>query len=216
MAAMKHTYHKLSLNCLVILGGNGTHKTSEPAPGGGTECDHAPEDDRQRSVGTDVTFGFQSAVDIATDTIDRIHTTATSHSRVFIIEVMGHKVGHVTLHAGIAGGADVILIPEIPYDIDVIANVIQKRTQAGKTFTILAVAEGADLQGRRETEKRKNIKRNSQNANTRPLPMNWRNRSRKKTDKEVRITVPGHTQRGGSPCPYDRILVQSRRKKLRR
>ena len=93
--------------------------------------------------GTDMTFGFQSAVDIATDTIDRIHTTATSHSRVFIIEVMGHKVGHVTLHAGIAGGADIILLPEIPYDIKAIKNVIDKRTQAGKRFTILAVAEGA-------------------------------------------------------------------------
>ena len=82
--------------------------------------------------GTDMTFGFQSAVDIATDTIDRIHTTATSHSRVFIIEVMGHKVGHVTLQAGIAGGADVILLPEIPYDINVVTDVIQKRAAEGK------------------------------------------------------------------------------------
>ena len=82
--------------------------------------------------GTDMTFGFQSAVDIATDTIDRIHTTATSHSRVFIIEVMGHKVGHVTLQAGIAGGADVILLPEIPYDINVVTGVIQKRAAADK------------------------------------------------------------------------------------
>ncbi len=93
--------------------------------------------------GTDMTFGFQSAVDIATDTIDRIHTTATSHSRVFIVEVMGHKVGWVTLHAGIAGGADIILLPEIPYDIDVIAEAIDKRAKAGKKFTIIAVAEGA-------------------------------------------------------------------------
>ena len=86
---------------------------------------------------------IQSAVDIATDTIDRIHTTATSHSRVFIIEVMGHKVGHVTLHAGIAGGADIILLPEIPYDIKAIKKVIEGRSKAGKPFTILAVAEGA-------------------------------------------------------------------------
>ena len=82
--------------------------------------------------GTEMTFGFQSAVDIATDTIDRIHTTASSHSRIFIIEVMGHKVGHVTLQSGIAGGADVILLPEIPYDINEIAKVIEKREQAGK------------------------------------------------------------------------------------
>ena len=90
-----------------------------------------------------MTFGFQSAVDIATDTIDRIHTTATSHSRVFIVEVMGHKVGWVTLHAGIAGGADIILLPEMPYDINSVVEAIEKRGKAGKRFTIIAVAEGA-------------------------------------------------------------------------
>lgn len=90
-----------------------------------------------------MTFGFHSAVEVATDTIDRIHTTATSHNRVFIIEIMGHKVGWVTLHAGIAGGADIILLPEIPYDMDVVAEAIDKRAKSGKKFTIIAVAEGA-------------------------------------------------------------------------
>ena len=90
-----------------------------------------------------MTFGFQSAVDIATDTIDKIHTTATSHNRVFIIEIMGHRVGWVALHAAIAGGADIVLLPEIPYDIDVIVDAINKRSEAGKRFTIIAVAEGA-------------------------------------------------------------------------
>ena len=143
VAAMKHTYHKLSLDCLVILGGNGTHKTANMLREEGLNVVTLPKTIDNDLWGTDMTFGFQSAVDIATDTIDRIHTTATSHSRVFIIEVMGHKVGHVTLHAGIAGGADVILLPEIPYDIDVVANVIQKRAAEGKKFTIIAVAEGA-------------------------------------------------------------------------
>lgn len=141
--AMKHTYHKLHLDCLVVLGGNGTHKTANLLREEGLNVVTLPKTIDNDLWGTDMTFGFQSAVDIATDTIDRIHTTATSHSRVFIIEVMGHKVGHVTLHAGIAGGADVILLPEIPYDIKAIKNVIDKRTQAGKRFTILAVAEGA-------------------------------------------------------------------------
>ena len=141
--AMKHTYHKLHLDCLVILGGNGTHKTANLLREEGLNVVTLPKTIDNDLWGTDMTFGFQSAVDIATDTIDRIHTTATSHSRVFIIEVMGHKVGHVTLHAGIAGGADIILLPEIPYDIKAIKNVIDKRTQAGKRFTILAVAEGA-------------------------------------------------------------------------
>ena len=90
-----------------------------------------------------MTFGFQSAVDIATDAIDCIHTTAASHGRVFIVEVMGHKVGWLTLHAGIAGGADIILLPEIPYDVDKVIEAINKRDKAGKRFTILAVAEGA-------------------------------------------------------------------------
>lgn len=91
--------------------------------------------------GTDKTFGFQSAVDIATNVIDCIHSTATSHGRVFIIEVMGHKVGWLTLYAGIAGGADIILIPEIPYDINSVVKTIKSRTAGGKNFSILAVAE---------------------------------------------------------------------------
>ena len=141
--AMKHTYHKLNLNCLVILGGNGTHKTANLLREEGLNVITLPKTIDNDLWGTEMTFGFQSAVDIATDTIDRIHTTATSHSRVFIIEVMGHKVGHVTLHAGIAGGADIILLPEIPYDIKSITKVINGRSKAGKPFTILAVAEGA-------------------------------------------------------------------------
>ena len=141
--AMKHTYHKLNLNCLIILGGNGTHKTANLLREEGLNVITLPKTIDNDLWGTEMTFGFQSAVDIATDTIDRIHTTATSHSRVFIIEVMGHKVGYVTLHAGIAGGADIILLPEIPYDINVITDVINRRSREGKPFTILAVAEGA-------------------------------------------------------------------------
>ena len=133
---MKHTYHKLNLDCLVILGGNGTHKTANLLREEGLNVITLPKTIDNDLWGTDMTFGFQSAVDIATDTIDRIHTTATSHSRVFIIEVMGHKVGWVTLHAGIAGGADIILLPEIPYDLNVIAEYIKKRSAAGKRFTI--------------------------------------------------------------------------------
>ena len=141
--AMKHTYHKLNLNCLVVLGGNGTHKTANLLREEGLNVITLPKTIDNDLWGTDMTFGFQSAVDIATDTIDKIHTTATSHSRVFIVEVMGHKVGWVTLHAGIAGGADIILLPEIPYDLNVISEAIKKRTKAGKHFTIIAVAEGA-------------------------------------------------------------------------
>ena len=153
--AMKHTYHKLNLDCLVILGGNGTHKTANMLREEGLNVITLPKTIDNDLWGTDMTFGFQSAVDIATDTIDRIHTTATSHSRVFIVEVMGHKVGWVTLHAGIAGGADIVLLPEIPYDLNVIAEYIKKRSEAGKRFTIIAVAEGAVSKEDAELPKKK-------------------------------------------------------------
>ena len=138
--AMKHTYYKLRLDCLVILGGNGTQKTANLLREEGLNILHMPKTIDNDIWGTDMTFGFQSAVNIATDCIDCIHTTAASHGRVFIVEVMGHKVGQLTLHAGIAGGADIILIPEIPYDINKICKAIDKRNKQKKGFTILAVA----------------------------------------------------------------------------
>ena len=141
--AMKATYHKLNLDCLVILGGNGTQKTANLLREEGLNIIHLPKTIDNDIYGTDVTFGFQSAINIATDCIDCIHTTAASHNRVFIVEVMGHKVGWLTLYAGVAGGADIILLPEIPYDIEKVIAAINKRTKAGKGFTILAVAEGA-------------------------------------------------------------------------
>ncbi len=205
--AMKHTYHKLNLDCLVILGGNGTHKTANLLREEGLNVVTLPKTIDNDLWGTDMTFGFQSAVDIATDTIDRIHTTATSHSRVFIVEVMGHKVGWVTLHAGIAGGADIILLPEMPYDINSVVDAIEKRCKAGKRFTIIAVAEGA-ISKEDAALSKKELKRKKQRRNILLLHMNLQmRRFRKKTDKEVRITVPGHTQRGGSPCAYDRVLA---------
>ena len=205
VAAMKHTYHKLSLDCLVILGGNGTHKTANLLREEGLNVVTLPKTIDNDLWGTDMTFGFQSAVDIATDTIDRIHTTATSHSRVFIIEVMGHKVGHVTLHAGIAGGADVILLPEIPYDIDVVTDVIQKRAAADKKFTIIAVAEGAiSKEDAKLTKKQYKAKLAKRKHST--VGYELASQIEKATGLEVRVTIPGHTQRGGSPVPFDRVI----------
>ena len=204
--AMKHTYHKLNLNCLVVLGGNGTHKTANLLREEGLNVITLPKTIDNDLWGTDMTFGFQSAVDIATDTIDKIHTTATSHSRVFIVEIMGHKVGWVTLHAGIAGGADIILLPEIPYDIDVVVDAINKRKAAGKRFTIIAVAEGAISKEDAKLSK-KEMKEKVAKKKYPSVAYEVAERIQKKTDQEVRITVPGHTQRGGSPCPYDRVLA---------
>lgn len=203
--AMKHTYHKLNLDCLVVLGGNGTHKTANLLREEGLNVVTLPKTIDNDLWGTDMTFGFQSAVDIATDTIDCIHTTATSHSRVFIVEVMGHKVGWVTLHAGIAGGADIILIPEIPYDPDVIAKAIKRRAKTGKRFTILAVAEGAISKKDAKLSK-KEYKEKLEKRKYPSIAYEVAEQIQKRCDQEVRITVPGHTQRGGTPCPYDRVL----------
>lgn len=205
VAAMKHTYHKLNLDCLVVLGGNGTHKSANMLREEGLNVITLPKTIDNDLWGTDMTFGFQSAVDVATDTIDKIHTTATSHNRVFIVEIMGHKVGWVALHAGIAGGADIILLPEIPYDMDVIADAINRREAAGKRFTIIAVAEGAiskeDAKLSKKEYKEKLAKRKYPS-----VAYEMAEKVQKRTKQEVRVAIPGHTQRGGSPCPYDRVL----------
>ncbi len=203
--AMKHTYHKLRLDCLVILGGNGTQKTANLLREEGLNILHMPKTIDNDIYGTDMTFGFQSAVDIATNCIDCIHTTAASHGRVFIVEVMGHKVGQLTLHAGIAGGADIILIPEIPYDIKKICKAIENRNKQKKGFTILAVAEGAIPKERAEMSK-KDLKEFMKTYSYPAVSYEIADQLSEKLGIEVRVTVPGHTQRGGSPCPYDRVL----------
>ena len=203
--AMKQNYYKLRLDCLVILGGNGTQKTANLLREEGLNIIHLPKTIDNDIYGTDMTFGFYSAVNIATDAIDCIHTTAASHNRVFIVEVMGHKVGWLTLYSGIAGGADIILIPEIPYDIKKVVEAIDKRTKAGKGFTVIAVAEGAISKEDAKLSK-KDFKKKMEQRQYLSVAYELADEIRKHNGPEVRITVPGHTQRGGSPCPYDRVL----------
>ena len=191
----------------MILGGNGTQKTANLLREEGLNIIHLPKTIDNDIFGTDMTFGFQSAVDLATSAIDSIHTTAASHGRVFIVEVMGHKVGSLTLHAGLAGGADIILIPEIPYDIKKIADAINRRNKAGKRFTILAVAEGAISKEDAKLSKKKYKEKLEKRAKKYPsVSFEIADEILKETGSEVRVTVPGHTQRGGAPCPYDRVL----------
>jgi 6-phosphofructokinase 1 len=204
--AMKHNYHKLNLDCLVILGGNGTHKTANLLREEGLNIVTLPKTIDNDLWGTDMTFGFQSAVDIATQCIDQIHTTAASHGRVFIVEVMGHKVGYLTLNAGMAGGADIILIPEIPYDINKIIEAIKRRSDRGSRFTILAVAEGAISKDVAALSK-KEFKKRMENYKYPSVSYEIADKIFKKTGMEVRVTVPGHTQRGGSPDSYDRVFA---------
>ncbi|MCC8141188.1 MAG: 6-phosphofructokinase [Lachnospiraceae bacterium] len=203
--AMKHTYYKLNLDCLVILGGNGTQKTANLLREEGLNVIFLPKTIDNDIYGTDITFGFQSALNIATNTIDCIHTTAASHNRVFIVEIMGHKVGWLPLHAGIAGGADIILIPEIPYDIDKVVEAIDNRTEREKGFTILAVAEGAISQEKAMLTK-KEFKIFKSQVGYPSVSYEVADQIAQKTGREVRVTVPGHMQRGGSPCAYDRVL----------
>ena len=203
---MKHTYHKLNLDCLVILGGNGTHKTANRLREEGLNIITLPKTIDNDLWGTDMTFGFQSAVDIATDVIDCIHTTADSHGRVFIVEVMGHKAGWLTLNAGMASGADIILIPEIPYKIDKVIKAIRKREERGSRFTILAVAEGAISEEDSKLSK-KDYKKKMEQYPFPSVSYEVADQIQKKTGLEVRVTVPGHMQRGGAPCPYDRVFA---------
>ncbi|MBQ2609623.1 MAG: 6-phosphofructokinase, partial [Butyrivibrio sp.] len=204
--AMKQNYYKLKLDCLVVLGGNGSQKTANLLSEEGLNIVSLPKTIDNDLWGTDMTFGFQSAVDIATGVIDNIHTTADSHGRVFIIEVMGHKVGWLTLNAGIAGGADVVLIPEIPYDIDKVCNAIRARDEHGSRFTIIAVAEGAISKKDAKLSK-KEYKEKVANRKYPSVSYEIAEAIQKKTGHEVRVTVPGHMQRGGAPDPYDRVFA---------
>ena len=203
--AMKSNYHKLNLDCLVILGGNGTQKTANLLREEGLNIIHLPKTIDNDIYGTDMTFGFYSAVNIASEAIDCIHTTAASHNRVFIVEVMGHKVGWLTLYAGVASGADIILLPEIPYDDKKVLDAIDKRRKAGKGFTILAVAEGAISKKDAKLSK-KELAKKREKDNFPSESYRLAHLITEATGSEARVTVPGHTQRGGSPCPYDRAL----------
>lgn len=204
--AMLDTYNRLNLDCLVVMGGNGTQKSARLLMDAGMNVVTLPKTIDNDIFGTDTTFGFQSAVDIATNVVDYIHSTASSHSRVFLVELMGRDAGWLTLNAGLASGADVILIPEIPYHIDSITQAIAAREKRGRHYTIIAVAEGA-VSAREEKlgEEESRLARESQIYPT--VAYKIAAQLEKLTDHEVRVTVPGHYQRGGPPCPYDRVLA---------
>ena len=203
--AMKMNYRAMKLDCLVTLGGNGTHKTANMLSKEGLNIIGLPKTIDNDIFGTDFTFGFHTAMDIATEVIDRIHTTAASHSRCMVIEIMGNKAGWLTLYSGMAGGADVILLPEIPYEIEQVAKVIEKRAQAGKNFTIIAAAEGAMSV---EESKMKRKEREAARAETgfSAISMRIAKELQDLTNVESRTVIPGHMQRGGSPGAFDRVL----------
>ncbi len=186
---IRSTYNDLGLDCIVCIGGNGTMKTAHMISQEGLNVIGIPKTIDNDVWGTDVTFGFDSAVQIATDAIDRLHNTANSHQRVMIIEVMGHNAGWLALYSGMAGGGDIILIPEVPYNIRSVCKKIESRYEDKKPYSIVVVAEGID------------------HPRTRSAGSYIAEAVSIYTGMETRETVLGYIQRGGSPTPNDRILA---------
>jgi len=186
---IKKHYNELGLEALVCIGGNGTQKTAAKLAEEGLNIIGIPKTIDNDVWGTDVTFGFDSALGIATDAIDRLHTTANSHKRTMVIEIMGHHAGWLTLYSGLAGGGDLILIPEIEYDEDIIVKYLNRRVKNKKPYSIVVVAEGI------KTKKGKSA------------GSYISERINELTGLETRRTVLGYIQRGGSPSPMDRILA---------
>ena len=203
--SMMDNYNKMKLDCLITIGGNGTHKTANLLSNEGLNVIGLPKTIDNDLWGTDVTFGFHTAIDIATDVVDRIHTTASSHGRVMVIELMGHKAGWLNLYAGVAGGADIILIPEIPFDIKKVIEAVENRTVEGKNFSIVAVAEGA-VSKKEDKMSGKELAAYRRESGYFSVAHRIADKIHIKTNLETRVVLPGHVVRGGSPSAYDRIL----------
>lgn len=199
-------FRKLKADALVAIGGDGTLSTAYRLNEDGIPVVGVPKTIDNDIVGTDITFGFDTAVTIATEGIDRVHTTAQSHHRVMIVEVMGRTAGWIALHAGVAGGGDIILIPEIPYDINVIVKKIKERHGKGKRFSIVVVAEGAKPKGGDVVVQRV-VKESTEAVRLGGIGFVLGAQIEKMTCIETRTVVMGHLQRGGSPTPFDRVLA---------
>jgi 6-phosphofructokinase 1 len=221
--AVVETYQRHHLDAVVCLGGGGTQKNALRLKNAGLNVVTLPKTIDNDIAMTDVSFGFDTALGIVTEAIDRLHSTATSHHRVIVVEIMGHRAGWLALGAGIAGGADVILIPEIPYSTDAVADAIKARARKGKRFSIVAVAEGAmtakqartveSLVQQKEdaankTEKKKaSAKLDEFHQKHVSHTMHLTRELEDRTGLESRLTILGHVQRGGTPSAADRILA---------
>ena len=222
--AIVDNYHDNHLDCLVCLGGGGTLKNALRLKQAGLNIITLPKTIDNDVAGTDSTFGFDTALGIATEAIDRLHSTAHSHHRIIVVEIMGHRAGWLALGAGIAGGADVILIPEIPYDVESVAAAIRERARRGSPFSIVAMAEGAiskqnlaatdsgKPEGKKPVKGRDGRKADDQEADATELvyadrTLRLAKRLEALTGLEARVTILGHVQRGGAPSAGDRLLA---------
>ena len=233
--AIVETYKRHHLDAVVCLGGGGTQRNAYRLLEAGLNIITLPKTIDNDVAETDVTFGFDTALGIATDAIDRLHSTAHSHHRIIVVEVMGHNAGWLALGAGVAGGADVILIPEIPYDIEAVAESIRHRSRTGSRFSIVAISEGAmsadqarELQAaddelaklkkqKKETEEADDTADEERSkakarvaeakASLASNTMHLSERLEEMTGLESRVTILGHLQRGGTPSAADRLLA---------
>ncbi|NLI90674.1 MAG: 6-phosphofructokinase [Peptococcaceae bacterium] len=196
----------LGVEVLVVIGGDGSLNIALELSGKGLKVVGVPKTIDNDLMATDFTFGFQSAVETAQEALDKLHTTAESHHRVMVLEVMGRYAGWIALHSGIAGGADVILIPEIPYDIRKVAEAVENRKKSGKKFSIMVVAEGAKpLNGEMVVER--TIAGRTDPIKLGGIAAKVAGELEGLIGLETRVTVLGHIQRGGSPNTYDRVLA---------
>ena len=216
-------YKKWGLDCIVCLGGGGTQKNALRLHEAGLNVITLPKTIDNDVAMTDTSFGFATAMDIATETIDRLHSTAHSHHRIIVAEIMGHRAGWLTLGSGIAGGADVILIPEIPYDVEKISEAIKRRNRSGTNFSIVAVAEGAmsrdDARALLAAEKKLERARTLHDKKEAKIElaalevrhqgntMRLAKHLEELTQLESRVTILGYVQRGGTPSAADRLLA---------
>jgi 6-phosphofructokinase 1 len=199
-------YNDLGLDALVCVGGDGTMTISGQLAQKGARIVGLPKTIDKDLVGTDITFGFDTARAIATEAVDRVHTTAQSHHRVMLVEVMGRNAGWLALESGVAGGADIILIPEIPYDMDEIIRIVRQRSRFGRRFSIVVVAEGAKPIGGGQTVYRI-VKDSPDPVRLGGISHVIANRIEEQTGIEARVAILGHVQRGGPPTPADRLLA---------
>ena len=202
---IKETFKKNKLDALVCLGGNGTNTTASLLADAGFNVIGLPKTIDNDIVGTDESFGFQTAIQVATEGIEAIRTTARSHHRVMVVEIMGHKVGWLGLYAGLAANADAILLPEIPYDIKKLGKAIKARVEGGQDYAIIDCSEGAiNLEeaklGKKEFKK-------ARESMTQSVGFRVAKELEEETGIETRTYVLGYIQRGGNPKPYDIILA---------
>ena len=207
-AALLDTLEREGVDALIPIGGEDTLGVAGRLSADGFPVVGVPKTIDNDLAGTDFTFGFQTAVQIATDAIDRLHTTAESHNRVIIVEVMGRHAGHIAVHAGMAGGADVILIPERPFDIDEVCESLRRRHATGKTFSIVVVSEGAvPRDGSGLTTMGSGEKDAFGHERLGGIAVTLEQEIEARTGYETRMTILGHVQRGGTPTAYDRVLA---------